>query len=205
MSLTPVSTGNSDAANLNQINNAIRQLNNETQTKVFKGPENVNAVINGKLPDDLGYGFQLSDSNGVPRIIAYIDANNNPILKVSEADQDVVTATDDQLIFNSSQNVLKVVSTGTVTMSVPALSQLNTTTVTHNLGYVPAVISFIKNPSGTYRQMPFTYWDRATNTTLAVAWADASTTDVTFNLDNNSIALIGDYTFRYYLLQETAA
>lgn len=68
MSLTPVTTNNSDSQNLGQINNMIRQLNNEQVTKTFKQP-NGNAIITGKLPYEGGYGSLYYDSDNIPRII----------------------------------------------------------------------------------------------------------------------------------------
>lgn len=218
MSLTPVTSDNSNSANLNQINNAIRQLNNEAQTKVFKGPENVNAVINGKLPNDLGYGFQLSDSNGVPRIIAYIDANNNPIFKVSESGQDVTTATNDDLIFNSSQNVFKIVEANTQTLIPPTASWAagNTATVTvpHGLGYEPVFLVYVDWPTSVsfsdpgLSQTPSFAFTGTDAQRPIIASARVDSTNLYLELTNQTglTANLGEltWTYKYYILQETA-
>lgn len=68
MALQPLNTANSDSSNYNQINNMVRQINKEQTTKVFKGP-NGNAIVNGKLPYDGGYGTLYYDTNGIPTIV----------------------------------------------------------------------------------------------------------------------------------------
>lgn len=65
MSIQPLTTSNSLSANFNQINVAIRQLNNEQTVKTFKQPGG-NAIITGKLPYDGGYGTLYYDSTGNP-------------------------------------------------------------------------------------------------------------------------------------------
>ena len=215
MALTPVSSSNSDSSNLNQINDMVRQLNNESQTKVFKGPNNVNALITGKLPNDIGYGFQFSDSDNVPRIIGYIDANNNPIFKISESGVDVTTATDDQLNFNSTQNTFKIVSTGTVTVDKAANDSFESTSIAHGLDYIPAMICYIRYDTGggVYTQIPtplYTLTDNgagALDVTRAIT-ATIDTTNINFSIStpNTGSTYTNAYsaTFRYYLLQETA-
>lgn len=90
MSLTPVSTGNSDAANLNQINNALRQINNEQTTKTFKQPGG-NSIINGQLPYEGGYGSLYYDSTNTPRIIIGIAPDGVTGIYVSPEGVDVTT------------------------------------------------------------------------------------------------------------------
>jgi hypothetical protein len=67
--LQPVSSSNSQTANNNTINNMVRQINKEQDTKVFRGPNNSIAIINGKLPYEGGYGSLYYDSDGIPSII----------------------------------------------------------------------------------------------------------------------------------------
>lgn len=90
MSLNPVSSGNSTPANLNEINNAIRQINKEQVTKIFKQPGG-NSIINGKLPYDGGYGSLYYDSNQVPRILIGIDPDGEINLVVSAPGVDVLS------------------------------------------------------------------------------------------------------------------
>jgi hypothetical protein len=215
----PLNSGNSLGANFNQINNIIREINSEQQTKVFKGPNNVNALISGKLPNNLGYGFQFSDTNKVPRIIAYIDANDNPVFKVSQSGVDVTTATNAQLIFNSAQNVFKIVATGTSTFPAASTSlgagggwagDFQTTQINHGLGHIPIVFA-IRQGSTTYAPIPSS--TIITNAFGAeflsfTAYADATKvylgTHLVINSSTSASASYGPFNCRYYLLQETA-
>lgn len=91
MSLTPVSPQNSNTQNLGQINNMMRQLNNEQVTKTFKQP-NGNAIINGKLPYEGGYGSLYYDSNGIPRIVIGILPDGTTGFVVSKEGESVLDA-----------------------------------------------------------------------------------------------------------------
>lgn len=76
MAIQPVSSSNSNAANWNQINTMVRQLNNEQTTKVFKQAGGY-SVVNGKLPYTNGYGTLIYDSDNIPRILIGTDPNGN--------------------------------------------------------------------------------------------------------------------------------
>lgn len=65
MAFLPVSPSNSNSSNLGQINDMIRQLNKEQTTKVFKQPGG-NAIIQGKLPYEGGYGSLYYNSSNTP-------------------------------------------------------------------------------------------------------------------------------------------
>lgn len=65
MAFLPLDTNNSYPTNLNVMNNALRQLNNEQITKTYRQPGG-NAIIEGKLPYDGGYGTMYYDSNNNP-------------------------------------------------------------------------------------------------------------------------------------------
>lgn len=69
MALRPLNTANSQASNYNEVNNMIRQINNEQTTKVFKGPIG-NSIITGKLPYEGGYGTLWYSAEGVPTGVA---------------------------------------------------------------------------------------------------------------------------------------
>lgn len=65
MAFLPLNTSNDLGTNFNTLNNMIRQLNNEQTVKTFK-QSGGNAIIEGKLPYDGGYGTMYYDSNNVP-------------------------------------------------------------------------------------------------------------------------------------------
>lgn len=127
------------------INANFAQLDNEALTKVFKRAGG-NAIVNGRLPGDTGYGFLLYGTDGLVAIACYVDSDGNPILKVAKEGYDALTATDDQLIFNSSQNVFKIVNTVDVSLNVVLTGTGAATasaTVAHGLSYTPAYNAFI--------------------------------------------------------------
>ncbi len=68
MSLRPLNTQNSLGSNFSQVNDMVRQLKKEQVTKVFKQPGG-NAIIDGKLPYEGGYGSLYYDTNQVPGIL----------------------------------------------------------------------------------------------------------------------------------------
>ena len=83
-----------------------------------------------------------------------IPTGSNYVLWVSKPGFDVKTATEDQLAYNSDQNVLKIYASGTVA----ATSKF--TTISHDLGYAPMTLVFYTDSyqvDYTYR-LPYTYY-----------------------------------------------
>lgn len=142
-------------------------------------------------------------------------------LRVAEDGKDVLTASDDELLFNSEQNVFKVVNSGSVTTSgftatAPGASGYRQTisavaTVNHNLGYVPAVIAYY-NDTGANFAIPFTNFN-APSSSLALwltVYYSVTSTQLTIYINaflyNFTVDQVfgGGATVKYYLLQETA-
>lgn len=90
MAFRPLSTQNSYKQNFGQINDMVRQLNKEQTVKTFKQPSG-NAIINGKLPYDGGYGSLYYDTNGVPSIIIGIDPDGNVNIHAAKDGVDVIS------------------------------------------------------------------------------------------------------------------
>lgn len=128
---------------------------------------------------------------------------------------DVTTNSDPaNLIFNSSQDVFKIVATGNI--NSPALSISNpgagnfangsaTTTVAHGLSFAPLLIAFGLDGS-KYAQLPYT-------TYVAGIWEtfylEVDATNVYFSVQamvsGTGLSLPGGFVpAKYYLLQETA-
>lgn len=84
----PLNTNNSLGTNYNQINDAIRQLNNEQVTKTFK-QSGGNSIVEGKLPYANGYGTLYYDSDNVPRIIIGIAPDGDIDIGVSKPTFDI--------------------------------------------------------------------------------------------------------------------
>lgn len=161
-------------------------------------------VIKLGLQSDGSYAFQFSDDT-VPRLL--MDADS---MKISQPGYDVTTATDDQLIFNSDQNMFKIVTTNTATITKAANASNGTTTIAHGLSYTPIVTAYI-NDGGLYRMLPhFSLLDDGTSSMKILrayrAWSDATN----IYLSETTASTGSAYTntdsvdVRYYLLQETA-
>ena len=121
---TPIQPGTDPSQQMAIINKNFAELDNETVKKLY------------------------DDSTGTHRI--FIDASV-PVIKISKAGVDVTTATDDQLTFNSQQNIFKIVKkiTGTIpqfntTYSGSVTSGGTLLTIPHGLSYTPIANVFIK-------------------------------------------------------------
>lgn len=136
------------------INNNFAQLDQEAVTKVFRVAGNSPGLIQGKLPNDVGYGFLLYDGDNVA-IACYITPTGTPILKIAKDGYDALTADNSQLIFNSAQNVFKIVNTlaGSIAIDFAARGAAGSDTVfsdnstnslvlPHGLTFIPSIQVF---------------------------------------------------------------
>lgn len=217
MSFRPLNTQNSQLQNYGQINDMIRSLNREQTVKAFKQAGG-NAIVTGRLPDNLGYGTILYDSSNNPLIYMAVD-DGQPILKVAKPGKNAITGTDADLIFNSANNVFKIVGEGAGTFPTanPSTSGTGfagdgqTTEITHSLGFVPIVLAFI-DFGGQYLLTPWTNMSQhgADGANMASFYVSADSTKLyvqTSALIYRSGAdteALGGFSFKYYLLQETA-
>jgi len=182
-----------------QINEQNRLISNEDRTKIIKDASGTPRILFGEGPDQF-YG-----------------------MKVSQEGFDVTGAADSELVFNSSQNVFKIVMSGTTTIPAYTMASAGVTntytgsstvvSIAHNLGYRPAVLAFIDD--GTY----FTPIPRSISNAGGTG-GGMYTTDILVGVTSTAIEFTsssvgyGAYSFagqsivsrpvRYYLLQETA-
>jgi len=157
--------------------------------------------------------------------------NDQPNFKISKSGFDVLTATDDQLIFNSSQDVLKVAKTDTASLSInfpshtgTAGNDIATVTIPHNLGFIPIAQVFqedilgvadFRRPIGSgsidpsnigfninpLAQVIVSYYDISTDIdNLYISYTRCYAMGSGFSTGTQ----VESYTFKYYLLQETA-
>lgn len=127
--------------------------------------------FNGRVvKDDKNDRFYVTDSNNVPVALLGKDSAGNIVVKVAMSGQNVISAPDNELIFNSQQDTFKIVdklsTTFTVTSTTSAVGY-GTATITHNLGYVPLTLSTVtitQDWNGGTGIFPVPYLNPATNT-----------------------------------------
>lgn len=89
--LVPVNPGTDFAQAMAVINNNFAQLDSESVTKTFRQASG-NAIVEGKLPYDGGYGFLLYDENGLPSIIIGRDPYGNMVIAAAKQDTSILAA-----------------------------------------------------------------------------------------------------------------
>lgn len=207
----PLSQGSSYEQDKKAINANFAELDNEAVTKVFKGPNGVNALITGRLPNNLGYGTMLTGSDGVPTGLMYVDANGDVFIKTTPAGVDVTTATEDQYNFNSARKTFKIVDEIDLSVDVnnsPGTYGYYSDFQAHGLGFAPAYIAFVDHGTGRSHLPAVEYIATGApgSQILEVSLVKnviVDSTNVTAYIE--TIANIVDtYDFKIYILQETA-
>lgn len=184
------------------INDNFALLENLNVTQIFKNKDGVPQIILGRYPDGT-YG-----------------------LKISRDGVDVLTASDDDLIFNSANNLFKIVDSGEVPLTMPTVvngtSQSVSDSAPHTLGYSPLVVAFISYPSpgvpgSTYTRMFGSGTTQARSVSVSAVTigyvsdeaVEATTTDVNFRWTVSNATGVTQApivaTVKYYLLTETAS
>lgn len=152
--------------------------------------------------------------------LGFYGAANKFGLKVADDGVDVLTATDDQLVFNSEQNTFKIVGSGTVTVGSFTVTfagndwktgSATTVTIPHGLSYVPAIKAYINNAS-SYYPIPLSLTSVVTGVgggfVVEQFRVYVDSTNIYFMHDGYGFnAITTNYssaTIKYYLLQETA-
>jgi hypothetical protein len=152
-----------------------------------------------------GGNNQIIVEDTVPRVLMGNQASFGLGLYVSKSGIDVKTNTDAaQFIFNSNQNVLKVVKTGTVVIPDPGAGNTSSVVVTHGLGFVPLVVGYAQG--GLNVPLPvFNGWD-ATGVCLGITYfgvVNTNTLSITnFKPSTGAGSNIGQ-TVKYILYQES--
>lgn len=145
--------------------------------------------------------------------------SSRPVIRIAKDGSDALTGEDDELVFNSENNVFKVALQGTATVIKPSGTFSGTVSVPHNLGYRPVVFAFVED-SGVHRPLPLTnFLDTSYSTDngsllYKVDVEVITETEVMFVCRTPQLAgpaAPGNYntamTFpiKYFLLQETAS
>jgi hypothetical protein len=170
----------------NEMNKNILELKNNEVVQYFKDDTGTRRVMMGKGPDGF-YG-----------------------LKVSQEGNDVYTATNDQLVFNSDNNVFKIVLSGIAVVNYAASAGQAETTVAHNLGFVPAgMVYLIPDNAAYYQPTPLVVTDISTGAVLQEFDWYVDDTNLTLRFTKNNVAGSGyasasTASYKYFLFQETA-
>lgn len=184
MPTTPTNSDSSGAQVTNQINSVARDVQALQTTQIFKDDSGTRRVLLGKGADGF-YG-----------------------LKVSQAGTDVYDATDEQLVFNSGQNVFKIVQKGETTVSADnsgGTGVVGTVTVTHNLGYIPVVLGFFGDGSLHSPLPKILSSSVSTSVDIKEYVSIEAITSTTFQVwYYKANAGSASYPIVYYVLQETA-
>lgn len=215
---------------INNTNKLVAELNNRDTVQIYKGDDGTQNMLIGKKPNGkrgiliydnneivLDFGQKPSGKkgilvydNGVPIIDFGQLENGTNGMKVAQNGVDVTTADDDQLVFNSANNVFKIAMSGSVDISVSGSGPAQgTANIAHNLGYSPIIIGSVKLPAGLSSE------------TVAFPGSYATYSGGLFRIremyeyfaaDNNTATLqirsdiaTGTYTVQYYVLVETGA
>ncbi len=138
--------------------------------------------------------------------------------KVAQPGVDVTTASDNQLIFNSQQDVFKIVVSDVTSVTIPngySAGSVYTTTVQHNLGYIPAHLVYFNPgsalgfPNNEYLTLPWSYLAMDGASDGGVVWVQftAYTTTTVLVIQATMFTSSGFFAgvipFKYYLLQES--
>ena len=208
---TPINTSSQLPSALNQINQNFAKLDNEGVTKVYNGPGGTKAVVQGRLPNDVGYGQVLYDRNGNAAIYMAVDEGGNAILKVAKASKDAISGTDSDLVFNSNQNTFKIALTGTTTLAAPnSVGATTSVSVPFSLGTTPIVFAFASlSPTGTRFPLPLLQPQLTGDPTPGLIAYQISyeivVDTLTFYWRDVTRATNATAYITYYILQETAA
>lgn len=140
------------------------------------------------------------DINKIPRIIILSDKEDF-LVKISKPGFDVLTATDDELIFNSNQNIFKIVDTGTISVTKSSAQLASEVSVSHGLGYIPAYLGYVFSTG--YFLTPLVIFDIPTSGRVTYdMFTDAN--NVYARIVAQNTGAIESATFKYFLMQETA-
>lgn len=188
------------------------------------------AIINKNFAelDAEGTKKLFYDSTGTPSVFIGIDGSGQSVVKVSKQGIDVTTANNTQLAFNSSQDTLKVVSTGVTTISPSFSAHGASTTGTDqatvhvdltslNLTSPPSILAYVQmnNYYGPIHDGSIYFTSLAPSVMVTQYWKIAvNLIDISLGFwqswgtaSGGSVSAFTGTTFsvRYYVLQETAA
>lgn len=175
-----------------------------------------------KVYSDGGNQQIIVEDSNEPRVMMGNHATFGEGFYVSKDGTNVKTNTNPaNLIFNSSQNVFKIVATGSGTVAGvdnsasgnwAAYGATNVTTIPHGLSFIPSLLCYVTGGTSFFgTQYRLTPCPTLFNAALGFPWQeyvdatiDATNVYVRYAVCPGSNASARSATFKYYLLQETA-
>lgn len=180
------------------------------------------AQINGSLGDAVRVGeilingrdgdIELFDDKLRSMIIGR-DSQDRQVVKIAKEGFDAKEARNDELVFNSLQNTLKVVKTDIITVGV-GTDATNWSTLPHGLGFAPVPLAFLNNvtlsgiaaganiPLPTYSSLSVDTVNQRVNMRT---WLHALADEVNlYIVVFNSTGVAFNLNVKYFLLQESA-
>lgn len=186
--------------------------------KVSKTGIPVNDASDRQLVYKDDYSTKTYYDNSSARMLEGLLPDGTYGLWVSKPGFDVRTASATQLVFNSGQNVFKIITTATDTITAtwvgasPGPIQTFTKVIAHGQSITPAILAFGNYPSaaaGSYSSLPVTVSRFSGTVNALVTDSELSilvdAVNITFRVNLTSNVNSGNWAFRYYLLQESAA
>lgn len=211
--------------------NTLSEIDKPKVTDISVRQLNANKITAGILQSsdgltyfDLDVGKRIVINDGVAnRLLLGKDDAGVVKMKLSQPTYDVLTTTDDKLVWSSDFNMFKIVSTvtGSHTVTAGEVVALGATfSFAHNLGYKPTVVgSFINNFDNVSRMMPYTrvtqtYADYAAfPVTSAIDWScyilSIDNTNINVQLTINGLLGLSYFAagqivdFKFYCIRET--
>jgi hypothetical protein len=183
--------------------------------------DQANSIVNRNFAelDNEGTKKLFYDENGIPSISIGVQQDKTSRIRISKPGIDVSTATDDQLAFNSSQNVLKVIDVIDTFFPAPPIATIPggggvaetsaTNTIPHSYGFIPVLVagSFDGSYGPIPRTLSGTFGTKAiyiVTITIEATVTDISITSrLTVHGDAGSITS-STGSVKIYVLQETA-
>jgi hypothetical protein len=187
------------------------------------GDETTNA-LSGKLSFEQGKNRIIGrDENNLPRLL--ILANGDEfVMKVSKSGMDVLLADNNNLVFNSANNLFKILKTNTAAFPATgsaSIGGVTTQTIDIDTGVVSTTpliaLCFFYSTGSQPQLIPFAesmssagahYGGYVAFNCTATPYVNLSDNDeihITVRMQNYTGSILGAATIRWYLLQETAA
>lgn len=228
LSTSNVTSGTSNPLQRVQMSNSKISAYNENNIETLSiTPSGIN-LSNGIAKSTSGLSLtnnqiEINDGANI-RVLLGMHTTLGEGLFVSKSGNDATTATGNNLVFNTAQDVFKIVKTGSGLL--PAVSGSVTSThwtqvtqtnsYAHGLEYIPMILAYMGDEYGGYTPLPYTSRGQsdgtnsgtmailsfycnvdATNVNLTtVLWLNGSSTNSSFSNSANTV--------KYFLLQETA-